>query len=94
MEENKTNQDSIIEVEGQGVTAGTIARTVCLVLALVNQVLAIFGKGTIAVADDTVYQLVSAGFTIVTAVVAWWKNNSFTKPAQAADTAMKQLKGK
>lgn len=94
MEENEMSQDSIIKVEGRGISAGTIARTVCLLLALVNQVLAILGQGTIAIADDTVYQLVSAGFTIVTALIAWWKNNSFTQSAQAADEAMKKIKGK
>lgn len=99
MEENKTttvktNDKAIIEAEGAGVTAGTIARTVCLVLALINQVLAIFGHESIPIADDMVYQAVSIGFTVVTALVTWWKNNSFTSAAQVGDSTMKQLKGK
>ena len=72
------------------VSAGTVARTVCLILALINQILVIFGKGTISFAEDNVYQVVSVIFTIVTAVFAWWKNNSFTKAAIKADEFLKE----
>lgn len=94
MEENKvveTEQD-VIKPEGEGVSASTIARTVCLFLALANQLLAVFGKGSVDIADDIVYQLVTAAFTIGTALVAWWKNNSFTAEAKVANKAMKDLK--
>lgn len=97
MEDNKVTvatNEGIIEAENTGITAGTIARTMCLVLALINQVLAIFGHDSIPIADDMVYQAVSIVFTVVTAVAAWWKNNSFTKTARVADDTMKQLKGK
>lgn len=98
MEENKnietTNEQTIIEAEGNGVSVGTIARTICLVLALINQILAIFGRESISIADDMVYQAVSIGFTVVTAIVTWWKNNSFTTAAQIGDSTMNQLKGK
>lgn len=90
MEEEK----KVIRPEGTGVEPATVARTVCLFIALVNQLLAVFGKGTISIADDTVYQLVTAGFTIIAALIAWWKNNSFTREAKASDKVMKQLKGK
>lgn len=87
-------EKDVIKVEGTGIAPGTIARTACLFLALLNQMLAILGKGTIDLTDDTVYQLVTAGFTIVSAIIAWWKNNSFTRAARASDEALKQLKGK
>ena len=67
------------------ISAGTIARTLCLCLALINQLLAIFGKGTISFSEDDVYQAVSIIFTLVTSVAAWWKNNSFTQAACMAD---------
>ncbi len=75
---------------------GTIARTIVLLLALINQVFAIFGIGTIDIADDTIYQLCSLGATVITAVAAWWKNNSFTQAAIAGDDVMadEKLKGK
>lgn len=74
------------------ITAGTVARTLCLALALINQVLAVLGYSVIDVSDDTVNTLISTGFTIVTAVAAWWKNNSFTKAAIEADGMLKSLK--
>lgn len=76
------------------ISSGTIARTIVLVLALINQALAIMGKGTIDIADDTIYQLCSLGATVITSAVAWWKNNSFTQAAKKADEALKQLKSK
>lgn len=72
--------------------SGTIIRTVCLVLALVNQVLCASGKNIIPVDDETIAQLISAGFTVVTAIVSWWKNNSITREARAADEYMHALK--
>lgn len=74
------------------ITVGTIARTIVLILALVNQVLAIMGQGTIDIADDTIYQLCSLGATVITAGIAWWKNNSFTKAAIAGDDTKAAVK--
>ena len=76
----------------KNVTAGTIARTACLVLALVNQILMVLGYKVIDVSDDTVNTLITTGFTVVTALIAWWKNNSFTKAAIEADEVMRELK--
>lgn len=70
----------------------TIARTIILTLALFNQVLAVAGKGAIPIAEDQVYQLVTLIATIGSAVWAWWKNNSFTKAAIAADKALADAK--
>lgn len=66
----------------------TIARTVVLILALVNQCLAVFGKEAIPIAEDQIYQLVTLAATIGSAAWAWWKNNSFTKAAIAADKVL------
>lgn len=71
---------------------GTIIRTACLVLALINQILTATGHSVIPVDDETLTQLISAGATIVTALIAWWKNNSFTKEARAADELMHEWK--
>lgn len=76
----------------KNITAGTIARTACLVLALVNQVLMVLGYKVIDVSDDTVNTLITTGFTVVTALIAWWKNNSFTQAAIEADEVMRELK--
>ena len=53
------------------ITSGTIARTIILVLALVNQLLTATGRGVINISDESINTLISTGFTIVTAIVAW-----------------------
>lgn len=70
----------------------TLARTIVLALALLNQLLAIFGKGAIEIAESDIYQVVSIIFTIGSAIAAWWYNNSFTNHAIRADEYMKALK--
>ena len=74
------------------ISAGTIARTIILVLALLNQILTAMGHSVINISDESVNTLISTGFTIVTAIVAWWKNNSFTQSALKADEVMRELK--
>ena len=70
------------------ISAGTIARTACLLLALTNQILSACGKPE----SQTVEQLVTAGITTVAALIAWWKNNSFTTAALEADKTYDRLK--
>lgn len=74
------------------VTTGTIARTIVLILALANQVLAMCGKQVLNIADDDIYQIVSIVFTISASAAAWWKNNSFSQAAIKADEVMTELK--
>lgn len=74
------------------ISAGTIARTLCLLLALVNQGLTITGHAVLPIDDDTINQAVSLVFTVGASVAAWWKNNSFTGAALEADKFMAALK--
>ena len=74
------------------ITAGTIARTACLLLALTNQVLSALGKPVLPIESQTVEQLVTAGITTVTALIAWWNNNSFTSAAIKADAEFDKMK--
>ena len=74
------------------ISAGTIARTACLLLALTNQVLSAFGKPVLPIESATVEQLVTAGITTVAALIAWWNNNSFTAAAIQADAEYDRLK--
>lgn len=76
------------------VSAGTIARTIVLALALVNQILSASGHAVIPIEDAQIETLVSTGFTIVAALVSWWKNNSFTAAALKGDKVMKEAKKK
>lgn len=74
------------------ISAGTIARTIILALALVNQILSASGHAIIPIDDSTIESLVTTSFTVVSALVAWWKNNSFTKAAIEADKVMNEAK--
>ncbi|AUO19948.1 phage holin [Monoglobus pectinilyticus] len=74
------------------ITAGTIARTIVLLLALANQVLAMSGKQVLNIADDDIYQIVSIIFTVSASAVAWWKNNSFSQAAIKADEYKENIK--
>ena len=73
------------------VQKGTIIRTIILVIALVNQIAIAAGHTTLQLDDATVTTLVNTSFTVVTAVWAFWKNNSFTKRALKADAYKKTL---
>ena len=70
----------------------TIIRTVILGVALWNQVLMMSGKSIFPLTNDQIADAIGVGFTVVTAVVAWWKNNSFTAPAIEADRYLEQLR--
>lgn len=76
------------------VTAGTIARTVVLALALINQCLVMAGVQTLPIQDEQVETLVTTGATVIMAVIAWWKNNSFTQAARVGDQAMREARKK
>ena len=70
----------------------TIIRTICLAIALINQLLVAAGKSPLPITDEQVKLLVSTGVTIVVAIWTWWQNNSFTKEAIAADEYLERLK--
>lgn len=75
-------------------TAGTIARTIILIITIINSFLSIFGKSPLPIDSDTVTQIVSLLFTTIAALVTWWKNQSFTHAALEADIVMRRLKAK
>ena len=76
------------------ITAGTIARTACLALALTNQILSATGHPVLPIEDSQIETLVTTGFTVAASLAAWWKNNSFTTAALIGDQHMNAAKGK
>ena len=74
------------------VTSGTIARTLILILALTNQVLAMLGYKLIPIEDEQINDIVTLAFTVGSSLAAWWKNNSFTKKAILADEYLHDMK--
>ena len=75
-------------------SAATWARTICLIVALLNSLLASFNKSPLPIDNEQLQQLVSTLITVVVAIINWWKNNSFTAAAVAADSYLAQLKQK
>ena len=73
------------------VSTATIIRTICLALALVNQILSSTGHSVIPISNEEIEQLVSTGLTVAAAVASWWNNNSFTQEAIAADDFLYRL---
>lgn len=76
----------------KNIKSDTIARTIVLAMALINQVLAIVGKDALPFTEDNVYQICTLIATLVTSAIAWWKNNSFSQAALKADELKNQLK--
>ena len=74
------------------VSAATIASTAVLALALINQILSAAGKPVLPIESTQLEQLISTGFTTVSALVNWWFNNSFTKDAIQADAEFERLR--
>lgn len=73
-------------------SAATWARTICLIVALLNSLLASFNKSPLPIDNEQLQQLVSTLITIVVAIINWWKNNSFTKEAIEADELFARLR--
>ena len=71
------------------ISAGTIARTIILFLALLNQCLSMAGIQVIPIDDETINALVTTTWTVAAALAAWWKNNSFTMAARNGDAVMR-----
>ena len=59
-----------------------------LAVALVNQGLTISGRNPLPFTNEEVGQGVSMVLTVGASLWAWWKNNSFTQAAIAADEWM------
>ncbi len=74
------------------ISKGTKARTVVLIVALLNQVLTMSGKNPLPWSDAEVYEAVTTILTVAASLWAWWKNNSFTPEAIECDKIMAEKK--
>lgn len=74
------------------ITKATIIRTILLLLVLVNFVLERIGVDLIPVSESGVAMFVETGIEIAVIIVAWWKNNSFSEKAIAADEFLQYLR--
>lgn len=76
----------------KNISTGTIARTIILALALVNQLLSVSGHAVLPIEDEQINTLVSTAWTVIAALVAYWKNNSITPAAIKADKVKAEIK--
>ncbi len=73
-------------------TKSTVIRTVLLIAALINNCLTLCGHSVLPFDDEEITQVVSAAFTGITSIMAWWKNNSFSEAAHKADQHLIEIK--
>lgn len=76
----------------KNVSKETIARTIILAVALINQILVVLGINPLPFAEEELYNIISTIATAAAALWTWWKNNSFTPEAIQADKYLNELK--
>lgn len=82
-----TNEESVGRTK-----VSAVYRLIFMLLAVLNQFLVLFGLYPIEAMDTDVAKLLSLGLCIVAGGVGYWKNNSWTPEAKAADKVMDSLK--
>jgi len=79
-------------MQRKAIPTETIIRAIVLFITLVNTFLVMIGKNPLPFAEDELYAWLSAAASAAATIWAWWKNNSFTSAAIAADEYMAELK--
>lgn len=68
--------------------AGSIARTIALALAWINQILAMNKISPIPVDEMTISTVITGAVSLL----AWWKNNNFSHAAQKGQQKLREVK--
>lgn len=76
----------------KGVSPGAWVRLALLIASLVGAGLKITGICDCVTDNEEIENAVTVIVMVVVALASYWKNNSFTQAAQAADDIMKTLK--
>lgn len=76
---------------------GTLIRTIVLAVALVNQICFMFGKTALVIDEQQVSDLVNTWYaagtialTVISTVVAWFKNNYITPKGKKQRETLKK----
>jgi len=69
---------------------GTLIRTIVLFIALLNQILVSCGLYKIPGTAEQQTEVLSTLFTLVTSVIAWFKNNYVTAKGKKQKEVLKQ----
>lgn len=76
----------------KNVSKDTIARTIILTVAPINQILVVLGINPLPFAEEELYNIISTIATAAAALWTWWENNSFSPEAIQADKYLNELK--
>lgn len=79
-------------MKNKNISAETIARTIFLAITLMNSILLQLGRTPLDLDESTIFVACSVIAQIISAVLALWKNNSFTKEAIDADNYLHDLR--
>lgn len=79
-------------IDLKNVKRGTVIRGLLMLLVIVNYILASIGVNPINIEGSTIAEISTVLLTVGTFVLSYWKNNSFTKAAQAADAKLTEVK--
>lgn len=74
------------------VKKGTVVRTIMAAAVIVNYVLKATGHNVITIDETEVGSIVETAITVITFIIVYWKNNSWTTAAQLADKKLQELK--
>lgn len=74
------------------ITKGTIVRTICIAIVIINLILQKLGIDVINVSESTILSVVEMLIQIAVIIVGFWKNNSYTEKAIQADQFLQNLK--
>lgn len=74
------------------VAPGAWVRLALLVAALINMGLKVFGANGISIGNEMVEKAATVVIMVIAALMAYWKNNSFSEAAIAADEVLRSLK--
>lgn len=74
------------------ITKGTIVRTICIAIVIINLILQKLGIDVINVSESTVLSAVEMLIEVAVIIVGFWKNNSYTEKAIKADEFLQNLK--
>lgn len=78
----------------KNLSKGTVVRSAVLLLALINTSLQLFGVEVLPFTSEDVEIAVTTVLNVGAALVAWWKNNSFTSAAIEGDKRKDYAKAK
>lgn len=79
-------------MENTKISKGTIIRFVLVVVAVLNTALTVTGHNPLPFDEAWIENTITIGFDAVVTWLAYWKNNSHTQKAMAADEVLAALK--